>query len=89
MGIVIPSVVIILGVAGYFLRKKYFKNKVDNESELEFREVADQSIVHGKTNFTPLELGMTPLKEGKQKDIDNFNFTSQNQTYFNSTAFPQ
>lgn len=50
LGIVIPCVVILL-TAGYFFRKKYFKNKVDNESELEFREVADQSIVNVKPNL--------------------------------------
>ena len=89
LGVVIPSVIIILAVIAFTFRRKLFRSRdpeVENFSEEVGKLNQSEVVIHIRGKLPPISVyntSFTPLKDEKMDT------TGQNRTYFNSTAFPQ
>jgi hypothetical protein len=90
LGVVIPSVIIILVVIAFTFRRKLFKSSnpgIENMAEDFGKQNSSDVVIHMRGKLPPLisvnNTSFTPLKDEKM------DMTGQNRTYFNSTGFPQ
>ena len=90
LGVVMPSVIIILAVIAFAFRRKLFKSSnpgIENMAEDFGKQNSSDVVIHMRGRLPPLisvnNTSFTPLKDEKM------DMTGQNRTYFNSTGFPQ
>lgn len=89
LGVVIPSVIIILGVIAFTFRRKLFRSRdtgVENISEEVGKQNQSEVVIHVRGRLPPIAVHNTSFTPLKDEKFDN---TGQNRTYFNSTGFLQ